>query len=162
MAKRIGLASFIVFGLFLKTFSQRERVFLDFARYSCKAGETVAFSGSVLKGNRLSSLSKNLYVELYTENGTLLQRSIFPIVGGKSIGQIVFPDSLPTANYFVRALTRQQLNYDNQDFFTLPIIVYNRDQPVTIQHKRQVVDSAVFASGMIKGITWLTNLHNGK
>jgi hypothetical protein len=165
MVKRVWLASFIVFGLFFQTFSQRERVFLDFARYSCKAGEGVAFSGIVLKGNELSPLSKNLYVELYRENGILLQRLIFPIVDGKSFGQITFPDSLPTANYFVRALTRQQLNYvnyDNRDFFTVPIMVYNRDQPVTIQHKRQVADSVIFASGTIKGITWISSLYNGK
>jgi len=142
--------------------AQRERVHLDLNRYTCKAGDTVFLSGTILRGGRLTAVSKNLYIELYTENGTLLQRFVFPIVHGQSVGQIIIPDSLPTANYFIRALTRQQLNFNSTDFFSVPVLVYNREKPAAVHHKRQVIFPPSVASGTIKGIGWLYTLYKGK
>ena len=145
----------------LNSFSQRERVHVDLTRYSCKAGDTIFLKGTVMKGPHLSSVSKNLCTELFTDNGTLLQRYLFPIVHGQSIGFIIVPDTLATGNYYLLALTRQQLNYDTANFFSVPIMVYNKEKPATIYHKQQV-SPPVVAADMIKGIYWLTTLYKDK
>jgi hypothetical protein len=160
LAKWCFLVIVLLFAL--NSFSQRERVHLDLNRYNFKAGDTIYLSGIVLKGNHLSALSKSLYAELYTEDGLLLRRLVFPVIHGQSVGQIVIPDSLPTANYYIRALTRQQLNYNSQDFFTVPVLVYNRDKPAVIHHKSPILLPGVVASGTINGISWLTTLYKGK
>ena len=56
-------------------------------------------------------------------------------------------NSLPAANYYIRALTRQQLNYNSSDFFTVPVLMYNRRSLAVVQHLRQVPFPLTVASG---------------
>jgi hypothetical protein len=142
--------------------AQRERVHLDLDKYSCRAGDTIYFKGVVFKGTYPTSTSTNLYVALYSESGGLFQKYIFPIVQSQSIGQIILPDSIPTNNYYIVALTKQQLNYDTAAFFSVPILVYNKDKPNLIHHKKQVAGVRPATSGVIKGIGWLTTIYKGK
>lgn len=145
----------------LDGYSQRERVHLDLDKYSCRAGDTIYFRGVVIKGMNPSP-STNLYTSLYTEDGILLQRYLSPIVRGQAIGQIILPDTLPTDNYYILALTKEQLNYDTSDFFSVPVLVYNRDKPALRSHKRQTPSPESTTAGTINGVTWITSLYQGQ
>lgn len=159
MLKWFGWTLFLL--LSLDGFAQRERVHLDLDKYSCKAGDTIYIKGVVFKGTR-PSRSSNLYICLYREGGIPLQRYTFPLQHGEAIGQVILPDSLPTDNYYILALTKQQLNYDTSDFFSVPVLVYNRDKPAIRNHKRPILNPASTTSGTIKGITWITSLYEGQ
>jgi hypothetical protein len=143
-------------------FSQRERIHLDLDKYSCKAGDTVYFKGVIFKGTYPRSASTNLYIQLYTDSGKLLQRSVFPIGRSQSVGQGIFPATLPTANYYFVAFTREQLNFDTTDFFSVPVLVYNRAKPAVVHHKREILTPSSVTSGTIKGIFWQTTQYKGK
>ncbi|MBS1599480.1 MAG: hypothetical protein JST75_14740 [Bacteroidetes bacterium] len=160
------MIKFFLFGIGLiivfKSYSQTERVYLHLDKYNCRTGDTIWFKGYVFKGDRPTQTSTNLYAELFTSEGKLLSRNIFPIINGISVGQIIVPDSIVTDNYYLRAFTRYQLNYDSLNLFSVPILVYNKEQPRLITHKKRVVypNSLVFCS--INGIDWTTSVNEGK
>ncbi len=150
------LSSIVILLFAVKGFSQRESVYLDFDKYSCRAGDTVWFKGVIFKGLYPSIASTNLYVELISKEGVVFQRHSFPIVRGQCVGQLILPDTLATDNYYVVALTKQQLNYDSLHFFSVPVLVYNKERPSGINHKRQWSNLDPVAVGSIKGVTWIT------
>ncbi len=152
----------IILSFAFNAYSQRERVHLDLDKYTCRAGDTVWFKAYVVRGSRPSSLSTNFYVGLYTKNAALLCRFVFPLFHGQSAGQVIIPDSIPTGNYFLVAFTKQQLNYDSTRFFSVPIMVYNKDKPRLATHKRQVENPNSLTVGSIKGVTWITSVYPGK
>jgi hypothetical protein len=160
MSKPICFLIILLFAF--NAYSQRERVHLDLDKYTCRAGDTVWFKASIFKGLHPTFLSTNMYVGLYTKNAVLLGRFVFPIFHGQGAGQVIMPDSIPTGNYFLVALTKEQLNYDSTRFFSLPIMVYNKDKPRLATHKRQVVNPNTLSVGSIKGITWMTSVYPGK
>jgi len=143
------------------TFSQRERVHLDLDKYSCRAGDTVYFKATVFKGQLPVAKSTILYVHLYTDSGILLKRFAFPILYSQAIGQVIFPDSLTTGNYYIVGFTRQQLNYDTTDFFSVPVLIYNREKPATVKHQHSTLPVGIYASDIVKGIDWLTTPYKG-
>jgi hypothetical protein len=159
--RKAGKALIILFTSFT-AYSQRERVYLDLDKYSCKAGDTVWFKGFIFQGTRPSELSTNLYVELLTGRGLLVERTLWPIIHGQSTGQLVLANSLPTDNYYVVALTKQQLNYDTARFFSVPLLVYNREKLNVVKHKVRVENSPVVTAGRIKGIYWATSFSRGQ
>lgn len=142
--------------------AQNERVYLHLDKYSCRESDTIWFKAYVLKGSVLSSLSTNLYVELFTPGGAPVVGGVFPILQGISIGQIKIPDSITSGNYFLRVFTRYQLNYDTTEFFSVPILVYNRDKPHIAYHKKPVAVTNQATSGIVKNILWTTSLYKGQ
>jgi len=146
----------------ITTHGQNERVYLHVDKYSCRVADTLWFKAYISKGALPSSLSTNLYVDLFTPKGIPLSRDVFPIFQGISIGQIKVPDSLVTGNYFLRAFTRFQLNYDTTDFFNVPIMVYNKERPYISHHMKQAPSLNQTTSGIIKGILWTTSLSGGQ
>lgn len=145
----------------LKGHAQRERIFVDIDKYTARPGDTLWMKTFVFKGMYPSLLSTNLYVRLYDEKACLLRQYTFPIMHGQSIGQLIIPDSIPTANYYLVAFTRQQLSCDSTSFFSLPILVYNKAIPNPVHQKKLVSSPPSAAFGAIKGITWVTHLKAG-
>jgi hypothetical protein len=143
-------------------FAQRERVYLQLDKYAARPGDTIWLKGTIFSGNLPTRMSTNLYVELFSSKGMLLQRGLFPILHGEAPGQIRIPDSIPSDNYYLRAFTRLQLNVDSENLFTLPIFVYNRDQPNHVLRKKEIPSANNFAIGTIRGVYWLTSRYNGQ
>ncbi len=148
--------------LALRGYSQRERIYVDIDKYTARPNDTLWIKAFVFKGMYPSRLSTNLYVRLYDEKACMLRQYIFPVMHGQSIGQLIIPDSIPTANYYLVAFTRQTLNFDSTNFFTLPVLVYNKDLPRSIHPKRQAPAPLSAAFGNIKGITWVTHFKAGE
>jgi hypothetical protein len=153
---------FVILGYSVSGYSQRERVHLDLDKYTCKAGDTIWFKGYVFQGPYPSAVSTNLYVEVFSGQGILVQWTLWPVVQGQSPGQLILPDSLPTDNYYIVALTKQQLNYDTLHFFSVPVVVYNKERPNPIHHKKQFPNPVTVTAGVIRGVYWVTVLNQGR
>src|SRR5579859_5307589 len=144
-----------LFSLFLTLFCfkcqaqrEREQVYLHLDKYRCWPGDTIYFRGYINYGGLRSTISTNLYIDLWTETGMLQYRGLFPIVDGLGIGNFKVPDSLGTGNYVLRAFTLQQTNFDTSKLFTLPIAVYNKDKPAkpVSKSRYQPVNHATYAN----------------
>jgi hypothetical protein len=142
------------------SFAQRERVYLDMNKYSCVAGDTVFFKAYVFKGFYPSRSSSNLYINVFSESGQTINQSVFPIFEGQGIGQIIFPDSLETNNYFIVGYTRQELNFDTIKLFSIPIYIYNKEKFNTVHHKIYL-EEPLFNAQSVNGIFWATTIYSG-
>ena len=58
-----------------------------------------------------SKISRVLYVELFNQDGYLVERQILEMKNGKSWGNFALPDTLYSGYYELRAYTRWQLNW---------------------------------------------------
>ena len=144
--------------VFNTCYAQNERVYLQLDKYSCRNGDTIWFKGYIFNGPFLSALSTNIYVELFNDRGESIVAHIFPIMQGLSTGQLIIPDSLISNNYFVRAFTRYQLNFDSTHLFTVPITVHNSEQPKFITGKKLITISGTRTSRIINDIYWATTV----
>jgi hypothetical protein len=137
--------------------AQIEKVYVDLDKYTCNQGDTVFFKGYITQGGVLSHTSTNLYVNVYSAKGQLLSKHEFPIYHGLSQGQVIFKEALPTENYYLVAFTKNQLNYTPLSLFSVPVLVYNREKPATVYHKKAVKEENTIAGGTVKDITWITS-----
>lgn len=144
-----------------KAISQQERIHLSLDKYSCRAGDTVWFKAYTFTGRYPTAISTNLYVELFTSRRKLLSREIFPLFSGFSLGEVKIPDTLPTGNYYIRAFTRFQLNFDSTNLFLVPVTVYNDDKPGSVVHKKEIPLPDSVTAGYANGIYWATAIKNG-
>jgi len=58
-----------------------------------------------------------LHVELINEQKNILQHIQLPVDSGRVAGQFIFPDSLASGNYYIRAYTRWMLNFPLEEIF---------------------------------------------
>src|SRR5579859_4169262 len=75
-----------LFGNICQAQSEKEQVYLHLDKYQCWAGDSIYFRGYINYRGIRSTLSTNLYVDLWTENGVLQYRGLFPIVEGLGVG----------------------------------------------------------------------------
>jgi hypothetical protein len=141
---------------FFRVSGQKERVFLDLDSYTARAGQGIFFKAYITRGLELSRYSSDLYVNVYSKSGEQLSQQVFPIVMGLSKGQIFFTDSVPTANYYVVAYTRAQLNYPSTHLFSVPVLVYNQEKLASVSLQKPVPYKNTGTSGVVNHITWVT------
>src|ERR1051325_9707903 len=103
----------------------QEKVVVSFPKPEYLAGETIDFKAYVLTGYVPTTISTNLYAEIYDKNKTLLDKQILPIVNGAANGSFVLPSSMPEDVYYIRSYTQWMLNFDEAFQYIKPISVYN-------------------------------------
>ncbi len=87
-----------------------EKIYLHLDRENYIAGETAWFKAYLYSDYQPDTISTSLYVELLNENGTLLNRSIVPVLLGTASGFFELSDSIPTGSYQVRTYSPTMLN----------------------------------------------------
>ena len=120
----------------------QEKVYLHFDNTAYYLGETIWFKSYVVAGenNRLSTLSKVLYVELLTPEGDVLQTQKLKIENGQAHGGFMLKDSLFSGYYEVRAYTKCMLNFDNNGVFSRVFAVYDKPKKEgDYRHKQMTV-----------------------
>lgn len=97
-----------------------EKVYLHFDKPYYAVGDTIWFKAYVAMGqDQPSDLSKVLYVDLISENDTLVRSMKLPIVNTSAYGSITLdPLAYKSGNYRVRAYTYWMLNFSEDLFFT--------------------------------------------
>ena len=115
-------------------FSQKipqEKVYIHFDNTSYYQGDNIWFACYVTSGqNRLSQLSKTLYVELLNPGGEIIDTRILSIENGQCHGDFSL-NHLPfySGFYEVRAYTKYMLNFGEDVIFSRLLPVF--DQPKT-------------------------------
>ncbi len=107
-----------------------EKVYLHFDNTGYFLGENIWFKAYVVDplNNTPSGISKTLYVELLTPEGSMLQSKKIQIQNGICSGDFQLMDSLPGGYYEVRAYTRGMLNFGPEVVFSRVLPVF--DQPL--------------------------------
>jgi len=103
----------------------REKIHVHFDRSIYNTGETLFFKAYLLTGIEWSSISKNVYVVFYDDNGKFLKETVAPLFQSSSKGSFDIPQDYTGDFIHVKAYTRWMLNEDSS-------FVYERNIPVNI------------------------------
>lgn len=107
-----------------------EKVYLHLNKEVFTNGETIWFKAYLVDAiqHQKDTLSGTLYVDLINadQNKVIAQR-ILEVRDGISKGDFYLPDSLPAANYQIRAYTKWMLNFDQDFIYTHDINLYHPD-----------------------------------
>lgn len=112
---------------FAKSFP-REKVHLHLDNSSYYQGDTIWFKAYVVtvEDNRLSNISKPLYVEVLDQLGNVMERHIVKLNHGEGHGQIPLTNALFTGYYEIRAYTRWMLAFDDAQYFSTTVPIYRK------------------------------------
>ncbi|RZM01341.1 MAG: TonB-dependent receptor, partial [Pedobacter sp.] len=97
----------------------QEKVYLHTDKPYYALGDTIWFKAYVTVGSRhqLSAQSQALYVDLISEQDSLIQTLKVPIIAGQGMGDFTLDDDLNEGNYRIRAYTQWMRNAGEEYFF---------------------------------------------
>lgn len=106
----------------LKRFGQtlpQEKVYLHMDNTNYFVGDTIWFSAYTRQTNddKPSNISGVLYVELYNQDGYLVERKLVEMTKGRGFANFVLDDNCYAGYYELRAYTRWQLNWGLYEHF---------------------------------------------
>lgn len=136
----------------------QEKVYLHFDNTAYFRGETLWFSAYVVRCDRqrLTDMSRVLYVELLDPTGEVIETRKVRLDGGRGSGSIKLDNLLTSGFYEVRAYTRYMLNWDAAWMFSRVLPVFDAPQKRATMgirlSMRQATASACQASG--RKIVW--------
>ncbi|GAO41344.1 hypothetical protein FPE01S_01_03560 [Flavihumibacter petaseus NBRC 106054] len=109
----------------------QEKVFLHTDRNSYLSGETVWFSVYNVDGylNRLSAVSRYLYVELLGADQKPALQQIVSLEQGRGEGTLDLPGDLPDGVYQLRAYTSWMKNFSPEGYYSRQLIIENAFLP---------------------------------
>ncbi len=103
-----------------------EEVTLHTDRNLYLTNEKVYFKAFCLTEGVLESpLSKILYVELFNHKNQVFVQKKYALKGGVAQGSIIVPEELPTNNYYLRAYTAYQRNFDASIYYLTTLKIIN-------------------------------------
>lgn len=96
-----------------------EKVYLHFDKPYYAVGDTIMFKAYIaLAQDQPSDLSKILYVDIISENDTLVRSLRLPVVNTSAYGSVTLDHTVYKAgNYRIRAYTYWMMNGDENDFY---------------------------------------------
>jgi len=105
----------------------QEKVYLHLDNNGYFPNEKIFFKAYVFKAGSLlpTDLSKILYVELLTPDGTVWNRLTLPIYNGRTYGSFDINGIITSGFYEVRAYTRAMMNWDAAYAYSRVIPVFN-------------------------------------
>lgn len=116
----------------LKKFEEnypQEKIHLLLSKKNYVAGENLWFTSFVFDGYSPSTISTNVFVELYDQNKKQISKKIYPLINGKGSGSISLPANLKEDVYYIRAYTTWMGNFSDDFNEIMPITVYNPSSP---------------------------------
>lgn len=116
----------------LKKFEEnypQEKIHLLLSKKNYVAGENLWFTSFVFDGYSPSTISTNVFVELYDQNKKQISKKIYPLINGKGSGSITLPKDLKEDVYYIRAYTTWMGNFSDDFNEIMPITVYNPSSP---------------------------------
>ncbi len=105
----------------------QQKVYLHLDKYKYNADERVWFKAYVVNAtsHRPDSLSTNLYVDLISPGGYIVQTRLLRLEEGLANGDFAFQDTVPEGNYRIRAYTNWMKNAGKEFFYSREIYVAN-------------------------------------
>src|SRR5690349_15640679 len=120
---------------------QTEQSFIVTDKSLYKAGESVWLRIFLLRGasQKLSGISKNLFVDLVNESDSVLATLLLDVKMGVLSAKLSLGQSMPSGFYWIRAYTRYMADVEKNKIAIYPIYVVNsaavRDNGSRLTHK---------------------------
>ncbi len=103
----------------------QEKVFVHTDKDQYITGQHVWFSTYAVSFDKPSEISKIIYLQLVNRDERVVAQVKLPMEKGKSDGDLILQDSLPTGIYQIRCFTAWMLNFDEQFIFHKTIFIQN-------------------------------------
>ena len=116
-----------------------EKMHVHFDKPVYNSGETIWFKAYLLNSNTSLSQSTNLYTELLTEEGNVIERKVYPIFESSTAGSFDIPQQARNSHLFFRAYTTWMLNFDTSFLYTKQIPVVQPSSPSTATQPKETV-----------------------
>jgi hypothetical protein len=132
-----------------------EKIYIHYDKEYYVAGETIWFKAYLCNDGKPDGISSNLYVQFVDANGQLISSGRYPVMGAVTKGSIVIPDSLPQGNYYIRALTPNMLNGEEDFIYKKNLFIYRPSATTaTVVKPQQIVSLQFFPESghLIDGI----------
>lgn len=132
----------------------QEKVYLHMDRPYYAVGDTIWFKGYVTIGSRhqLSALSHAVYVDLITQNDSLISTLKLPVTTGMIMGDFILGDDLKPGSYRIRAYTQWMRNAGTDYFFDKTFTVGDVDNDDVItkaNYQYKTVNNKVILTAML-------------
>ncbi|HNP24845.1 MAG TPA: hypothetical protein PKM63_19225, partial [Panacibacter sp.] len=115
-----------------------ENVYIQFDNNNYFTGQTIFYKAYLSSSGRLDSLSKNFYVDWYSDSGTFIASTVTPITYGFSIGSFDIPGTYAGTNIYAVGYTTWMRNFDPAFFFQKSLGVFSLPKKIA---KRAPVQS---------------------
>ena len=102
-----------------------EKIHIQFDRTMYNTGETIFYKLYILSGVEWTSLSKNVYVVFYDNNGAFIKETVAPLFQSSAKGSFDVPGDYKGSFIHLRAYTRWMLNDDS-------VFLYERNIPINV------------------------------
>jgi hypothetical protein len=103
-----------------------EKVYLHTDRNRYSFDETIWFKAYLTIDEKLSVLSRVLYVDLLNDRGDVIDKKMLPLVNGTTQGDFFLPPAIASGNYTLRAYTLWMLNF-KAHIFQKPLYIFGND-----------------------------------
>lgn len=102
-----------------------EKLYLHVDREMYSPGDDIWFKSYLVNGlnNQLISGYKNIYVQLISESGEVIQNRLFLSQEGTGRGDFSIPTDIKEGTYIIRASTKYQQNFGEESFFHKKIFI---------------------------------------
>ena len=109
--------------------SQEETVFIHLNKTTYLIGEEIWFKGYIFhkRNEEISTISTNLHVGLYDENGEQIHKELFRIRNGCTNGSLQLDKSIRSGTYYIKAATQQMLDEQSAEVFIEEITIYGKE-----------------------------------
>lgn len=124
-----NLMSYINKAMKFNVLAPQEKVYLHFDNTGYFKGETIRFKAYVTRmdNEKKSNISKNLYVELVSPIGDVLENRILLLENGEAEGDIKLDSIIgPSGFYEVRAFTRYMTNWGTPAVFSRVFPIFDK------------------------------------
>ncbi len=125
----------------------QEKLYLQFDKKAYNPGERVWYKAYLFSGFDPSSISKNLYAEVYDANGNLILRNTAPIYKSAAWGSFDLPASFSGTRIHVRAYTSWMLNFDTSFVFTRDLRIIGSPADSSGHNEQPVISLHFFPEG---------------
>jgi hypothetical protein len=103
----------------------REKIHIHFDRTMYNTGETIFYKLYVMSGLELPSISKNVYVSWYDNNGNYIKQTVAPLFQSSAKGSFEVPANYKGNFLRAKAYTRWMLNDDSVFLYEKYISINN-------------------------------------
>lgn len=94
-----------------------EKIYIQFDNNQYSAGQNIWYKAYLLSGFEPSTISKNLYLDWYNNEGKLINSSVSPIIDGSAWGSFTLPANYTGTKIQAIAYTTWMRNSDSAYFF---------------------------------------------
>jgi hypothetical protein len=134
-----------------------EKIYIHYDKSYYIAGETIWFKAYVMEGVFLSTKSTVIGIDLMDEKGKVIESKIYPLISSAAAGNFVLSNYLPQGKYFIKAFTKDLMNFGIQNFYYNPLQIYN---PTTIPSINKIDEDIAFLNFFPESGNMIARLKN--